>query len=216
MPTSSGAEDPAGMKVPSSAEHRGAAKEPPPCEPPAAEEGAADAGPDSGTEVDDVDQAAEARARLAEERDAAAAERDEYLEDLRRLKADFDNYRRRAQRELSESETRARTAVLAEFLPILDNLDRALNAAEHHEESKVIEGVRLTHNLFSDLLRKEGVEEVEALGAHFDPTVHEALITQPSAEHEEGVVTTVLERGYVCGDRVLRPAKVAVSSGPGG
>jgi molecular chaperone GrpE len=80
----------------------------------------------------------------------------------------------------------------------------------------VIEGVRLTHNLFSDLLRKEGVEEVEALGAHFDPTVHEALITQPSAEHEEGVVTTVLERGYVCGDRVLRPAKVAVSSGPGG
>jgi molecular chaperone GrpE len=142
-----------------------------------------------------------------------AAERDAYLDGLLRLKAEFENFRKRADRDVLEARSRARMGLLAEFLPVLDNLERALNAAEHHEEGKVLEGVRLTHSMFADLLRKEGVTEVDPLGAAFDPHMHEALMTQPS-DSEEGTVTAVFERGYVFGDRVLRPAKVVVSAGP--
>lgn len=144
---------------------------------------------------------------------AVATERDSYLDALQRLKAEFDNFRKRADREVLEARARARMGLLAEFLPVFDNLDRALSAAEHHEEGKVLEGVRLTHVLFADLLRKEGVTEVDALGAPFDPHLHEAVMTQPS-DQEEGLVTAVFEQGYVLGDRVLRPAKVVVSAGP--
>ena len=141
-----------------------------------------------------------------------AAERDAHLDSLLRLKAEFDNYRKRTHRELLETDARVRTSVLAEFLPVLDNLERALNAAEHHEEGKVLAGVRSTLNLFADLLRREGVEQVDPLDGPFDPQLHEAMLAQPS-DKEEGIVTSVFERGYVMGDRVLRPAKVAVSSG---
>lgn len=143
------------------------------------------------------------------------AERDAYLDGLQRLKAEFENFRRRADRDVREARARARVGLLTEFLPVLDNLERALNAAEHHEEGNVLEGVLLTHSMFADLLRKEGVTEVDPLGAAFDPHVHEALMTQPS-DQEEGTVTAVFERGYVFGDTVLRPAKVVVSAGPAG
>jgi molecular chaperone GrpE len=141
-----------------------------------------------------------------------AAERDTYFDSLLRLQAEFDNYRKRTQRELREADARVRSSVLAEFLPVLDNLERALNAAEHHEEGKVLAGVRSTLNLFADLLRREGVGLVDPLDEPFDPLLHEAMLAQPS-DKEEGIVISVLERGYVLGDRVLRPAKVAVSSG---
>jgi molecular chaperone GrpE len=143
-----------------------------------------------------------------------AAERDSYLDSLLRLKAEFENYRKRSQRERDEAESRARGRLLVEFLPILDNLGRALNAAEHHEEGKVLDGVRMTHSQFLSLLEKEGVSEVCPLGEPFDPEVHEAMLTQPS-ELPEGTITAVLEPGYRTADRVLRPARVAVSTGPG-
>jgi molecular chaperone GrpE len=95
---------------------------------------------------------------------------------------------------------------------VLDNLERALDAAEHHEEGKVLQGVRMTRDLFVGLLTRAGVEEVPGVGAQFDPVVHDAILTQPSDE-EEGVVTAVLERGYRQGEQVLRPARVAVSAG---
>ena len=103
--------------------------------------------------------------------------------------------------------------MLGEFLPILDNLDRALNAAEHHDEGKVLQGVRMTHTLFEDLLRREGVTAIDPVGEAFDPSVHEAMVFAPS-DQPEGVVMATLERGYAMGDRLLRPARVAVSSGP--
>ncbi len=143
-----------------------------------------------------------------------AAERDGYLDSLMRLQAEFDNYRRRSQRELNEARGRSRASLIGEFLPVFDNLTRALDAAEHHEEGKVLSGVRLTHNVFADLLRKEGVTELDPIGAPFDPLLHEAIASIPSDE-EEGVVIQVLERGYAVGDTVLRPARVAVSAGPG-
>jgi len=143
----------------------------------------------------------------------AIVERDAYLDSLMRLQAEFDNYRRRSQKESTEARSRARGSLLTEFLPVFDNLARALDAAEHHEEGKVLEGVRLTHNLFAGLLSKEGVSEIPALDAHFDPHLHEAVITVPS-EAEEGVVVQVVEKGYTFDDKVLRPARVVVSAGP--
>ncbi|MBU2601583.1 MAG: nucleotide exchange factor GrpE [Actinobacteria bacterium] len=142
-----------------------------------------------------------------------AAERDSYLDSLMRLQAEFDNYRRRSQRELSEARGRSRASLIGEFLPVFDNLSRALDAAEHHEEGKVLSGVRLTHNVFADLLRKEGVAQVDPIGAPFDPLLHEAVASLPSDE-EEGLVIQVIEPGYTVGETVLRPARVAVSAGP--
>lgn len=150
---------------------------------------------------------------LADPLAALAAERDAYLDNLLRLKAEFENYRKRSRREMEEVESRARGALLLEFLPVLDNLSRALDAAEHHEEGKVLDGVRMTHGQFLALLRKEGVSEICPLGEPFNPELHEAMIFQPS-DQPEGTVTAVLDRGYMLGDRVLRAARVAVSAGP--
>lgn len=147
--------------------------------------------------------------------ESAAAERDGYLDGLMRLQAEFENFRRRSQRELSEARTRARVSILGEFLPVLDNLARALDAAEHHEEGKVLEGVRLTHALFADLLRREGVSEIDPLGSPFDPHQHEAIVSLPS-DVDEGVIIQVVEKGYTAGGNVLRPARVAVSAGSPG
>lgn len=144
--------------------------------------------------------------------DEAARRCDELSDQLLRQRAEFDNFRRRASKELIEARARAQADLLSQLLPVLDNLERALDAAEHHDEGKVLGGVRLTKNLFVDLLRGIGVEEIESVGAHFDPQVHDAVLTQPS-DQEEGVITALLERGYRQGDRVLRPARVAVSSG---
>ncbi|MCZ7664286.1 MAG: nucleotide exchange factor GrpE [Thermoleophilia bacterium] len=146
---------------------------------------------------------------------AVTAERDEYFDALLRLKAEFENYRKRSQREILETGSRARASLLGEFLPVLDNLRRALDAAEHHEEGKVLDGVRLTHNLFASLLLKEGVTPMEPRGQLFDPEKHDAMLSRP-AECEEGIISDVLDEGYMFGDRVLRPAKVVVSSGPPG
>jgi molecular chaperone GrpE len=155
------------------------------------------------------------RDALSAERDALAAERDCLADSLLRLRAEFDNYRKRASRELVEARVRAEGDLLTELLPVLDNLERALDAAEHHEEGKVLGGVRMTRDMFANLLTRAGVEEVEGVGAPFDPLVHEAMLVQPS-EHDDGAVAAVLQRGYRQGDRVLRPARVAVSTGPGG
>lgn len=154
-------------------------------------------------------EAAEAQAAALDE---VARERDALADSLLRLRAEFENFRKRAVRELVEARDRAKGELLSDLLPVLDNLERALDAAEHHDESKVLGGVRLTRDLFVDLLRRSGVEEIETVGASFDPQVHDAMLVKPS-DQDEGVVDAVLERGYRQGDRVLRPARVAVSSG---
>ncbi len=152
------------------------------------------------------------RDALLAERDSLAAEREALADSLLRLRAEFENYRRRASRDLIEARDRAQGELLNDLLPVLDNLERALDAAEHHEEGKVLDGVRLTRNLFVDLLTRAGVREIEGVDAQFDPQVHDAMLVQPS-EHDEGMVAAVLERGYRQGDRILRPARVIVSGG---
>jgi molecular chaperone GrpE len=142
--------------------------------------------------------------------DELTRERDEYLDSLQRLKAEFDNYRKRAAREQESLSTRAGEALLKELLPILDDLERALEAAESHEEAKLEDGVRLVHRALLEVMRKHGLAEIETDGA-FDPHVHEALLAQPVDAAEPGSVVQVLQKGYRLGDRVLRPARVVVA-----
>jgi molecular chaperone GrpE len=140
-------------------------------------------------------------------------ERDALLDALLRLRAEFDNFRKRSARELVEARERSQGELLGELLPVLDNLERALDAAEHHDEGKVLGGVRMTKDMFVNLLHRMGVQEIETVGTPFNPELHDAILTQAS-DKEEGIITAVLEKGYKLGDRVLRPARVAVSSGP--
>jgi molecular chaperone GrpE len=141
----------------------------------------------------------------------AEVERDEYLADLKRLAADFDNYRKRAVRDQESLVARAHERLVKELLPVLDDLERALEAAAEHEEAKLEEGVRLVHRELSDALAKEGVVEIETNG-RFDPHVHESLLSQPS-DKDEGAIIEVIQKGYALGDRVLRPARVVISQG---
>ena len=142
----------------------------------------------------------------------AEAKRDEYLEDLRRVAADFDNFRKRAARDQEALVARAHERLVTELLPVLDDLERALEAAAKHEEAKLEEGVQLVERELRHALDREGLVEIET-GGNFDPHVHEALLTQPS-ENNEGTIVEVLQKGYQLGDRVLRPAKVVISAGP--
>jgi molecular chaperone GrpE len=141
----------------------------------------------------------------------AQKERDEYLDALQRLKAEFDNYRKRVAREEAVLASRASERLVKALVPVLDDLERALEAAAEHEEAKLEEGVRLVHRSLAEALAKEGLAEIPTNGK-FDPHTQEALLSQPS-EAEEGTVLQVLQKGYTLGDRVLRPARVVVSAG---
>ncbi len=139
------------------------------------------------------------------------AARDSAIADLQRVAADFDNFRKRTARDQESLIARAHERLVKELLPVLDDLERALDAAAEHEEAKLEEGVRLVHRELSHVLQKEGLVAVETEGK-FDPHEHEALLTQPS-EAEEGAILEVIQKGYRLGDRVLRPARVVVSAG---
>jgi molecular chaperone GrpE len=153
----------------------------------------------------------EAEGESLEQRLASAeAEAETHLNDLKRLAAEFENYRKRVAREQQALSTRAAERLVKELLPIVDDLERALEAAEEHEEAKLEEGVRLVHRQLASALEREGLAEIETNGK-FDPHVHEALLAQPS-EAEEGSVIEVLQKGYRLGDRVLRPARVVVAA----
>jgi len=142
---------------------------------------------------------------------AVTRQRDEYLDALQRLKAEFDNFRKRAQRDQADLVSRASERLVKQLLPVVDDLERALEAAAAHEEAQLEEGVRLVHRALAEALAREGLVEVETEGA-FDPHTQEALLSQPS-EADEGTVIQVLQKGYRLGDRVLRPARVVVSAG---
>ena len=146
-----------------------------------------------------------------DELEQVTKERDEYLDALQRLKAEFENYRKRVARDQGDIVARASERLAKQLLPVLDDLERALEAAAGHEEAKLEEGVRLVHRSLADALAREGLVEVETQGK-FDPHTQEALLAQPS-DADEGTVIQVLQKGYKLGDRVLRPARVVVSAG---
>jgi molecular chaperone GrpE len=145
--------------------------------------------------------------------DGGAASSDAAVDDrLLRLAADFENYKKRTARERQEYVALANERLIAELIPILDDLERALSAAEEHQEAQLEEGVRLVHRSLAGLLERHGVKAIETEG-RFDPHVHEALLSQPS-EAEEGSVIDVVQKGYKLGDRVVRPARVVVAAPP--
>ena len=162
-------------------------------------------------QVDLEEQQVQADGESLDERLAKAeAEARTHLDDLKRLAAEFENYRKRVAREQESLSMRAAERLVTELLPIVDDLERALEAAEQHEEAKLEEGVRLVHRQLTSALEREGLAEIETDGK-FDPHVHEALLAQPS-EAAEGTVIEVLQKGYRLGDRVVRPARVVVAA----
>ena len=161
------------------------------------------------THVEEPEREAPAPDELA----AVTAERDEYLDLAQRVQADFENYRKRAAREQERLVAHAHERLVRELLPILDDLERALEAAERHEEAQLVEGVKLVEQALRTALHKEGLVEIETDGA-FDPHVHEALLTKPSDHVEPGSVLEVVQRGYRVGDKVVRPARVIVAAEP--
>jgi molecular chaperone GrpE len=151
------------------------------------------------------------KVEVVDELGQAQRERDEYLDALQRLKAEFDNYRKRVAREGAALAAHASERLVCELVPVLDDLERALEFAAAHEEAQLEDGVRLVHRALADALAKEGLAEIETDGK-FDPHTQEALLSQPS-ESEEGTVIQVLQKGYRLGDRIVRPARVVISAG---
>jgi molecular chaperone GrpE len=144
------------------------------------------------------------------------AERDERLDDLKRLAADFENYRKRVARDQESLVARAHERLVKELLPVLDGLERAMDSAARDsggDSQRLEEGVRLVHRELASALEREGLAEIETNG-HFDPHVHEALLAQPSSNQAEGTVIEVVQKGYRLGDHVLRPARVVVAAAP--
>jgi len=160
--------------------------------------------------VTEAEHRADAGATLEEQVAALEAERDEHLNDLKRVAAEFENYRKRVAGDQESLVARAHERLVKELLPVLDDLERALAAAEEHEEAKLEEGVRLVHRELAAALQREGLAEIDTDGK-FDPHVHEALLSQPS-DAEEGAVIEVVQKGYTLGDRVVRPARVVVAA----
>jgi molecular chaperone GrpE len=141
----------------------------------------------------------------------AEAQRDEYLALAQRAQADFDNYRKRAARDTAAAGTRAKAELARAMLPVVDNLERALDSAGEGEAG-LAEGVRLVHSELVAALERNGVASIDAAGERFDPNVHEALSTRPDNGTEAGVVVDVVQKGYRLDGTVLRPARVVVAA----
>jgi molecular chaperone GrpE len=144
-----------------------------------------------------------------EEAEEAPDQPEDYLAVAQRIQADFENYRKRAAREAAAAGARAKSGLIRELLPIVDNLERALASAEEGEQH-LANGVRLVHAELIAVLERNGVEQFDPAGDRFDPTEHEALSVR--ADGESGMVLDVVEKGYRANGGILRPARVVVSS----
>jgi molecular chaperone GrpE len=170
----------------------------------------------------DIIDTATAPAAAGETPDSLRQQRDEYYDLLLRKTAEFENYRKRIERERRDLSDYAGADVLKAVLPLVDNLDRALQAASATDEAAAKDpraalaayraGVELIHKQLLDLLRQKGVTPIESVGKDFDPHVHQAVTQEVSADHREGEVMQELARGYKLGDRLLRPAMVKVAT----
>ena len=137
-------------------------------------------------------------------------ERDALQDRLLRTAAEFDNYRKRMDKERRDLAEYTAGEAIKDLLPIIDNLERALQASALDDPLR--KGVELIHKQMLEILRRRGVTPIEALGADFDPNVHEAVTQEESAQHRDGEVMEELQRGYKVGDRLLRPAMVKVAT----
>ncbi len=184
----------------------GASSTPPSPTPPAGEESEkSQSGPASQAVEQDLD------ALLAD----TQRERDEYLDLAKRTKADFENFRKRMSAEVLAAGGRGKAEVLRDVLPVLDDLERALQAAgldpEGDSEDGLAHGVLLVFRSLRDSLVRNGVEAVDPTGEKFDPNLHEALSTQPADGTESGTVVETMQKGYRLGEQLIRPARVVVA-----
>jgi len=155
-----------------------------------------------------------AEAASAAKADAIAElrrEKDALQDRLLRTAAEFDNYRKRIDRERRDQADAAVADAIAELLPIIENLERALEVPPGNDTEVYRKGVELIHLQMAELLRKRGVKPIRAVGADFDPRFHQAVMHEVSSEHREGEVMDELSRGYMLGERLLRPAMVKVA-----
>ncbi len=141
--------------------------------------------------------------------------RDQYLDLAQRTRAEFENYQKRLARDQAAERKFAHAPLAADLLAPMDNLDRATAAAQQAgEKGPLVQGVAMVQAQLLDLLRRYGITRIDALGKPFDAHLHEAVMQQPSKDHPPFTVLQVLEQGYMIHDRVLRPARVIVSSAP--
>jgi molecular chaperone GrpE len=174
-----------------------------PSDPPSGDQ-APSSGPGAGEPV-----SAEGLARLV-------AEKEELLKTLVRLQADFDNYRKRMERERKEAGRRGAGRLLQEMLPVLDGLERALRSHDNPVYEEYRKGVELIYRHLWDTLSKHGLERIAAAGKHFDPHYHEAIERVETREHPDGAILEVVQEGYLFDGRVIRPSLVRVAVVPEG
>lgn len=150
-----------------------------------------------------------------EDIEALRAERDSYLDLARRERADFDNYRKRVERDMKQMKRESLASFLKEFFTPLDDMDRVLQeSVKNHSFDSLVTGVRIMEENFWRVLAKAGVRKIDAMGKLFDPNLHEAMAMVPSADVPPGTVLEVYEAGYKIDDFILRPARVVVSRAP--
>lgn len=158
---------------------------------------------------------AEETSQLRESLEAKTAECDKYKDSLLRLQAEFENYRKRMVREQTQFLDRAVEGFVGQLLPIIDNLERAIAAAEEkHDLEQLSEGVQMVHSQIIDLFGKEGIEIIDPVGEQFDPTKHHAMMQVEDAEHDDETVVEVVQKGCSLKGKILRPAMVKVSRKP--
>jgi molecular chaperone GrpE len=164
-------------------------------------------GEDGGDEAEEV-----AEDAIAADLDKARAEAESYLDDLRRLQADFDNYRKRTLREQTARAASASQALVTRLLPVLDNFELAVSAAEQSRDfDRMLKGVEMVFGELREVLEGEGLVTIEAEGKPFDPERHEAVIAVEQEDAEPGMVVDIVRTGYELRGKVLRPAMVKVA-----
>jgi len=149
---------------------------------------------------------------LEKQLSASDREAEEYLDHLRRLKAEFENYKKRMIKERGQLINWAVEDLIKEFLPVLDDLERAIDSAKSSQDfSSLLQGIQMIYNYFKGLLEKKGLQEIPAEGKEFNPHVHEAIMRIESDEHPDNIVVEEMRKGYKFKDRVLRPSMVKVN-----
>lgn len=172
--------------------------------------GADDAGDEKKADAGEAESRNEKKEESREDEAAKDESEESGDEKYMRLMADFQNYKRRTEKEKAEVFSYANEKIVTELLSVLDNFERAL--AQESADEKYAEGMELIFRQMSDVLTKAGLAEIDAVGKEFDPNFHHAVMTDDNADFESGQVTAVLQKGYTLHDKVIRPAMVRVNS----
>src|SRR6056297_165946 len=150
--------------------------------------------------------------RLKEVKDelaVATEEKDQYLNQMKRFKADFVNYRNRVKKDKNKIEIRTKIDIISSLIPVIDNFERALKTVD--QETEFLSGVKMIKKQLINVLKKEGLEIIKTDGQEFDPTYHEAVMQVESDEHESGYIVEEIQKGYLVDEEVVRPAMVKVA-----